>query len=189
MTKKEKQQLEMFTAVTTWFHILNDMVESGDIGSMDGSSIKVYLVIKSHTNFSTGTAFPSIELIAKKTKLSSRQVIRCLDELEKYGYILKSKNGRNNVYTLREKVSILDSDGKQHAVATWDYIPHKVKEAIAELKNAVVTGEMMAGKIIHIDQLIINVSTGDSTQININAEIDNVPEKIAALKAAIGKKL
>lgn len=193
MTKQE-QQSELFKAETTWFHVFKDMIDSGDMATLDGSSIKVYLVIKSYTNFSTGRAFPALELIASKAGLSERQVMRCLIELEKLGYISKEKTGRHNTYTLREKVSIKDSEGRPQAVATWDYIPNSVKDAMAELKHAVITGEMVGGKVIHIENLVLNVMTGDnSTQVNINgADFDKLPmdikERLAAMRSALNPK-
>jgi hypothetical protein len=176
MTKQEADQQELFKAETSWFHVFKDMIDNGDMAKLDGSAIKVYLVVKSYTNFATGRAFPALELVAEKAGLSERQVMRCFTELENCGYITKEKAGRQNVYTLREKVSIKDSDGRPQAVATWDYIPNNVKTAMAELRHAVVTGEMMGGKIIHIEHLILNVLTGDhATQINVNeADLDKL---------------
>jgi DNA-binding transcriptional regulator YhcF (GntR family) len=193
MTKKEKEQTELFHAETTWFHVFKDMIDSGDMANLDGSAIKVYLVIKSYTNFSTGRALPAIELIAEKAGLSKIQVMRCLKNLEQAEYITKSKAGRNNVYTLREKVSIKDSEGRPQAVATWDYIPNSVRDAISELKHAVVTGEMIDGRVIHIEKLVLNVATGDSTQININGmDLDKMPsdiqEKLFAIREALNRK-
>ncbi len=174
-----EQQSELFHAETTWFHVFKDMIDCGDMAKLDGSAIKVYLVIKSYTNFSTGRAFPAIELIANKSGLSKEQVMRCLKSLEAAEYITKEKKGRHNVYTLREKVSIKDSTGRPQAVATWDYIPNSVRDAMAELKHAVVSGEMVGGKVIHIENLTLNVSTGDSTQINLNGvDLDKVPKDI-----------
>lgn len=193
MTKTE-QTAELFKAETTWFHVFKDMIDNGDMATLDGSTIKVYLVIKSYTNFSTGRAFPAHELIASKAGLSERQVIRCLLELEQAQYITKEKVGRHNVYTLREKVSIKDSEGRPQAVATWDYIPNSVKDAMAELKHAVITGDMVGGRIIHIENLVLNVMTGDnSTQVNINgADFDKLPvnikEKLAGLRTALKPK-
>jgi hypothetical protein len=187
-----KEQSELFVAETTWFHVFKDMIDSGDMSKLDGSAIKVYLVVKAYTNFSTGRAFPAIELIGEKAGLSERQVMRCLGELEDAGYIAKSKSGRHNIYTLREKVSIKDAHGRPQAVATWDYIPNSVKDAMAELKHAVVTGDMLGGKVIHIENLVLNVMTGDNaTQVNINAaELDKLPpemkEKLLAIKAGSG---
>jgi hypothetical protein len=193
MTKQE-QSAELFKAETTWFHVFKDMIDNGDMAALDGSTIKVYLVIKSYTNFSTGRAFPAHDLIASKAGLSERQVIRCLLELEQAEYITKEKVGRHNVYTLREKVSIKDSEGRPQAVATWDYIPNSVKDAMAELKHAVITGDMVGGRIIHIENLVLNVMTGDnSTQVNINsADFDKLPvnikEKLADMRSALKPK-
>ncbi len=100
------QQEELFKAETTWFHVFKDMIDNGDMATLEGSAIKVYLVIKAHTNFSTGRAFPSIDLIAEKSGISNIQVIRCLKTLEAAGYISKEKSGRHNVYTLREKINM-----------------------------------------------------------------------------------
>ena len=190
----EIEQSELFKAETTWFHVFKDMIDNGDMAKLDGSAIKVYLVVKSYTNFSTGRAFPAIDLVAEKAGLSERQVMRCLVELEDAGYISKNKSGRHNVYTLREKVSIKDSEGRPQAVATWDYIPNSVKDAMAELKHAVVTGDMVGGRIIHIENLVLNVQTGDnSTQININAsDLEKMPKdmqaKLKAMRDAITPK-
>ena len=190
---KEKEQAELFQAETSWFHIFKDMIDSGDMARLDGSTIKVYLVVKSHTNFSTGRAFPALDLVASKAGLSERQVMRCLTELEKAGYINKNKSGRHNVYTLREKVSIKDLEGRPQAVATWDYIPNSVRDAVAELKHAVVTGEMVGGRVIHIENLVLNVSTGDSTQVNINGiDLEKMPadiqEKLLSIREALNRK-
>lgn len=188
-----KDQADLFQAETTWFHFLRDMIESGDMAKLGGSAMMVYLVIKSYTNFATGMSFPKIEKIAEKAGLSQVQVKRCLKALEESGYITKEKDGRHNVYTLREKVVINDENGRPQAVATWDYIPNNVKAAIAELKHAVVTGEMMGGKIIHIENMVFNVFTDHSSQINLNS-IDlakvspEVRESLLSLRKALNKK-
>lgn len=193
MTKQE--QSELFKAETTWFHVFKDMIDSGDMAKLDGSAIKVYLVVKAHTNFSTGRAFPAIDTIAAGAGLSNIQVIRCLKALEQAGYITKEKSGRHNVYTLREKVSIKDSEGRPQAVATWDYIPNSVRDAVAEIKNAVVTGDMVGGNTVNIATLnvFVNIANGEATQFNINAaDLDKVPadirEKVEAMRAASNAK-
>lgn len=175
-----KEQSELFHAETTWFHVFKDMIDNGDMAKLEGSSIKVYLVVKSYTNFSTGRAFPALETIAEKAGLSESQVKRCLKDLEDFGYITKEKTGRHNTYTLREKVSIKDDSGRPQAVATWDYIPNSVRDAVADLKHVMVTGDMGGAKIVHIEHLVLNVMTGDSaTQININAaDLAKLPKNI-----------
>lgn len=176
----EFRQQELFKAETTWFHMFRDMIESGDVARMGPLAVTVYLVIKSHTNFKTGNAFPGVELIAEKAGISARQVIRELKTLEEYQYITKSRKGRHNVYTLREKVSIESGeDGRPMAVATWDYLPNSVQHAVADLKNVLVSGEFAGAKIVHIQRLQINIQqnfgNGENFQIN-EADLDKLPQ-------------
>lgn len=166
-------QKELFQAQTTWFHVFKSMIDCGDMAKLSGSSIKVYMVIKSHTNFSTGRAFPAIETIAKHSGISHSQVIRCIKELVDSGYLSKEKKGRSNHYTLREKVECLDEQGRPSVVATWDYLPSTVRDAQAELKNFIMTGKSLEGGIIHIERLTLNVFQDDAQQNNFN--MDTLP--------------
>ena len=186
-----KHQAELFSAETTWFHVFKDMIDNGDMARLDGSAIKVYLVVKSFTNFSTGRAFPALDLIAEKAGLSESQVKRCLASLEEAGYISKSKAGRHNIYTLREKVTLKDDTGRPQAVATWDYIPNSVRDAVADLKHVMVTGDLGGAKIVNIENLTVNIVSGDNnTQVNFNqADLDKLPKDMReALMAIRGSK-
>jgi len=161
------EQAELFQAETTWFHVFRSMVESGDVAKMGPHAVTVYLVIKAHTNFSTGRAFPAIETICEKSGISPSQVKRELKTLEQYKYITKERRGRNNVYALREKIELTDAAGRPQAVATWDYLPSSVGAAVAELKNVLVTGEVAGAKIIHIERLNVQINNGgQNVQIN-----------------------
>lgn len=180
-------QEELFTATTTWFHIFKDMIDNGDMAKIDGSAIKCYLVIKSFTNFSTGRAFPALETIAEKSGISLAQVKRSIKQLEEFGYIAKRKDGRHNVYTLREKVLIASGDGRPEAVATWDYLPSTVQQAVADLKNVLVTGELAGAKIVHIERLQVQINNGDhNIQIN-EADILAFAEKNPAMFDKLAK--
>ena len=159
---KKAPQGELFKAETTWFHVFKDMIDNGDMAKIEGSAIKCYLVIKSHTNFSTGRAFPALETIAEKAGLSDSQVKRSIKQLEDFGYIAKEKKGRHNVYTLREKVSINDEQGRPAAVATWDYLPSSVSRAMADLKNVLMTGDLAGAKIVHIERLNVQIVSGSN---------------------------
>ncbi len=164
------KQTEIFEAETQWFHVFKAMIDSGELGRMDGSTVKVYLVVKAHTNFSTGRAFPALETVAEKSGLSLSQVQRCLKQLEKHGYISKEKKGRNNVYVLREKIQIDDGHGRPAAVATWDYLPSSVQHAMADLKNGLVTGDLAGAKVVQIDRLQVNVTHIHDSGINFNVQ-------------------
>jgi DNA-binding transcriptional ArsR family regulator len=161
-------QAELFNAETTWFHIFRTMIANGDVARMGPHAFTTYCVIKAHTNFSTGRAFPSLELIAEKTGISLAQVKRELKTLEEMGYLTKEKKGRSNHYQLREKVEIQDAHGRPQAVATWDYLPSGVQTAIADLKNVLVSGDLNGARVVHIERLVVNMNTGSGTQINLD---------------------
>lgn len=166
-------QFELLEAETTWFHIFRSMIGGGDVAKMGAGAFTVYAVIKYHTNFSTGKAFPSLETLAALSGISRRQVINELKILEEHGYITKARQGpRSTTYTLREKVGLQDSFGRPVAEASWDYIPDGVKRAVADLKNVLVTGDLAGAKIITIEHLTVNVFNDNSQQI-----VNNVPKR------------
>lgn len=55
------------SAELTWFHVFKAMIDDGEVAKIGASAFTTYCVIKSHTNFSTGVAFPSIETISEKS--------------------------------------------------------------------------------------------------------------------------
>lgn len=179
----KQKQLPLFEAQTSWFHIFRAMIESGDAAKMGGTTFLIYSVVKAHTNWSTGRSFPSIETIMEKSGAVKRTVLRSLKTLEDMGYITREKRGRKNAYTLREKVQIEDEQGRPTAVAMWDYLPSTVKAAQAELKNFVMTGEATDFKIIHVENLHLQVQIGDhNTQFNVgdlkNPDVRRMVERI-----------
>ena len=180
---KQTPQKELFKAETAWFHVFKTMIDNGDVAAMGPYAVTVYLVIKSHTNFATGRAFPALETIAEKSGVSLAQVKRELKTLEKFGYIKTEKKGRSNLYTLREKIEIKDDSGRPSAVATWDYLPSSVSEAVADLKNVLWTGDTSGARVVHIERLTVNVAQAGGVVLNINDSKmpDDVRAKIAEL--------
>jgi len=166
--KKEAPQHELFRAETAWFHIFKTMIDNGDVAKMGPYAVTVYLVIKSHTNFATGRAFPALETIADKSGVSLAQVKRELKTLAKLGYISTEKRGRSNNYTLREKIEIRDDAGRPSAVATWDYLPASVSAAVADLKNVMMTGDTSGARVVHIERLTVNIANAGGVVLNVN---------------------
>lgn len=183
----KRPQGELFQATTTWFHIFRDMIESGDVARLGPHAVTVYLVIKAHTNFSTGRSWPEIETIAEKSGISESQIKRSIAKLEELGYITKERTGRNNRYTLREKVQISDEHGRPSAVATWDYLPSSVAHAMADLKNVLMTGDLGGAKIVHIERLNVQINNGPGSAIQYNeaaaTAITEANAKVAAAEA------
>lgn len=191
MSKKQNQpkQGELFKAETTWFHVFKSMIDSGDMAALDGSAVKCYLVIKSHTNFSTGRAFPSIETIGKDAGLSKSQVLRCISQLVEMGYVTKTKVGRHNDYRLREKIEVKDAEGRPVASATWDYLPTTVRDAVAELRNVVATGDFNGVKVIQIANLnlsLVQQIGNHNTLINVtDTMLDDIRQRYPDLAESL----
>jgi hypothetical protein len=145
-------------ADTRWFHVFRTLFESGDVARMGCIGFAVYACIKAYTNLQSGVAFPGVETIAERCGISSRQVIRELHNLEKLGYVTKAKHGRHNVYQLREQVAITDGTGQAIAQASWDYIPALVQTAVADIRQVLLSGDLAGAKVVHIEQLNIQVN-------------------------------
>jgi DNA-binding transcriptional ArsR family regulator len=188
---EEKEQFELFQAETVWFHVFRSMLENGDAAKMGGNAFLTYCSIKAHTNFKTGRAWPGIDVLMAKTGLSKSQVLRELKTLEDMGYITREKQGRNNVYTLREKVGISDDKGRPVADATWDYVPDGVRNAVAELKHVMMTGDFAGAKIISIENLTVNINQfhDQSTQINMQSLLDNMDKVDPASREKLLRRL
>lgn len=189
MTVEEESQFELFKAETTWFHVFRSMIEGGDLAKMGPYAFTVYAVIKAHTNFKSGRAFPSIETITEKSGISKAQVHRALVDLEAYGYITRAKEGRKSIYTLREKVSIQDDHGRPVADASWDYIPNGVKDAVADLKHVLITGDFQGAKIITIENLTVNIFNDTAMQLNVQTLLENMDKLSPELQTVLRKRL
>ncbi|MEX3629298.1 MAG: helix-turn-helix domain-containing protein [Burkholderia sp.] len=189
-TAISRTQGDLFRAETTWFHVFHSMIETGDVARMGPYAVTVYLVIKAHTNFSTGRSFPAIDTIATESGISRSQVIRELRTLEALGYIAKSREGRRNEYRLREKVCIQDGNGRPTAVATWDYLPSTVQAATADLKNVLVSGDFAGSRIVHIERLQVNVTHASGNAVVFNAqEIACLPQEMRDILMSLRTKI
>lgn len=184
---------EPHRAETTWFHVFHSMFWSGDAAKMGPYAVTVYLAIKAHANFKTGASFPEIDTIVAKSSISRRQVMRVLIVLEDFGYLTRRREGRHNVYQLREKILIRDKQGRPTAVATWDYVPTSVQAATADLKNVLLSGEFGGSKTIHVERLQINVTHASGNAVVLNAqEVAGLPQEmrnlLLSLKTAMAQR-
>ncbi|WP_455232233.1 helix-turn-helix domain-containing protein [Geopseudomonas aromaticivorans] len=170
-------------AQTQWVHLFKSMIDQGDVARIGPHAFTVYAVIKAHTNLCSGMANPSIERIAKLSRVSPAQVKRELRVLEAAGYITKSKTGRSNHYILREKIQITEGD-LPHSMVTWDYVPSRAHHTVAELKKAVNAGNLSSTQIlnVNIERLNIQVNlAGGNSQFDLgslHANLDRLPASI-----------
>lgn len=174
-------------ADVTWFHVFRSMIEGGDVARMGPHAFTVYAVVKAHTHFSSGAAFPSVELIAEKSGVSVRQVKRELKTLQALGYLAVKKVGRSNHYGLREKIEVMDEAGRPAAVATWDYLPAGVGAAVAELKHVLMSGDLGGARVVNIERLTVNVAAAGGVLVNVEGTKmpDDLRQKLADFAASI----
>lgn len=69
---------------------------------LEMKDLVVYAYLKKHYNHITKEAFPSFSLLAEESGISKPTVMKCVDRLEKAGYISINKVKKVNHYTFSE---------------------------------------------------------------------------------------
>lgn len=61
----------------------------------------------------------------------------------------------------------------------WDYVPQGIKDATADLRDVLLSGEFGKAKIVHIEHLTVNIARDNATQVVFNqAEFNKLPTEI-----------
>jgi len=167
------KQPELWQAEVHWFHVLKELVKNKTVAGMDGSTVKVYLAIKAFANHYEGQAFPSHDTIMEYAGVTEPTLKKCLRELKAHGILEWQKNGRKNVYELREKIEIKAAEsGELAAYASFKYVPMAMGQALEELKKVILKDPMLNnGQTIHIERLnltLINNLPESKATINVN---------------------
>lgn len=169
-------EVTSFKPETGWFHVFRSLVESGALASMDGSTIKVYLVIKTHTNVESGIAGPlGQDVIAKKAGVHPSSVKRAIAQLEALGFLSKSRRGKACEYRFQEKWRLHDEDGAHAGMASWTYLPALVKA---------ISNDLRAGRVppsVQIERLQVNINQVGAGGVVINVQ-DGMDVQQALLK-------
>lgn len=161
---------EYLKADMSFFSVFRELIDNGTLAEVGVYSWAVYTVIKSYSGYNTGESFPSVQTIAAKSGISEIQVKRSLKQLEEKGLLTKRKEGRHNVYSLNETLTISDQNHQAVATASFSYVPSKIKDSLAELRDVLLAGDLQGTKTIHIEHLQLNIinntANGQSTIIN-----------------------
>lgn len=165
------------SAQTQFFHLFKVMFDSGDVALMGAQAFTIYAYIKSCVNYEKAEAFPTIETIVEKTGISRAQVFKELPKLVDMGYLSSRKQGRKTIYTLCEKIPLIDKDGNVQTTATWEYVPQYAAKAVQELKD-ILRGNAAPGeaRFVHIENLqviISQVQEGATQNVYNGAHVDN----------------
>jgi DNA-binding transcriptional regulator YhcF (GntR family) len=119
------------------------------------------LVLMTHRNREKGYAYPSQSTLIKKTGLSKNTLLKCLDELEKEGYIKRFKEkGENNKYYI--DINFINSK-----VGTS--IKIDTSEDVTSIKND-------TGGSIKIDTLKVRDISNKKEKENKKSNIDKIIE-------------
>ena len=186
----EPEDLSALAAKTQWFHVFKSMIDQGEVAKIGPHAFAVYAVIKAHTNYHSGLSFPGIDLISEKSGVSPAQVKRELKVLEGAGYITRKRVGRSNHYKLREKIQVIDEHGRPQALATWDYVPGGVRQAVADLRDLLVAGNLAGTRLVHIERLNMQINVGgENTQINLESVLADLDRLPAGMREKLRSKL
>lgn len=185
MSKDKSQQLGFpeWSPSLRWFHIFRSMIDNGDVVKLGSGAVLTYLVIKSYVDFDKGISFPSLDLIAVKSGQSVRSVSNHIKKLEELGYVRKIKQSKKgNVYRLREKVPVevynKEKKEKEPVMATWDYVPMGVSQAMTDIRKLMVSGEIPSGSNVHIENLSVNIQVNPSATTAIQQlNLDQIKDK------------
>jgi DNA-binding MarR family transcriptional regulator len=80
--------------------LLKAVWEDAGLKHVKGSRLLVLVALVQHTSRNTDAVWPGIRRLADFTRLSPRQVLRVLEELERGGVIERDKRGRGRIYRM-----------------------------------------------------------------------------------------
>ncbi len=156
------------SAQPQWFHFFRDIVRTGLLAEMDGSTLKVYVSVKAHSNHQSGESRPTQQTISRETGLSLATVKRSISQLEKFGLLQKNKTARkNNSYFLNEKIQVLKNK-EPHFQIDFRYVPSQIAQITKKIKDSLSVGELPDSNQINIT---INV-LGQGIQMNGCQQMD-----------------
>ena len=79
--------------------------------------VLIYAYLKKHYNKVTKDAYPSFQYLAEESGISKPTVMKCVDRLEKAGYISITRIKKVNHYTF--------SDEKKFEIFSFDFLEDK----------------------------------------------------------------
>lgn len=153
-----------------WFHVVRGMVTDGEIKKVGAVAFCVYLVLKAHTDLTSGAARPSIPLIADLIGVSEDTVLRAQKVLVEHGLLRIEKRGRSNVYSVVEKIQMVNPDGEHWGTAERPYASLKYKGFVEELQRLAKSGNIPGDRAINITINVQNIVQGDGGQVTVNVQ-------------------
>lgn len=120
-----------------------DMFESGLVSEIGANCFVIWIAIKTHADFNTGTAWPSIRRIASITGLSDKTVQKALKDLQTHHLlkVVKTGNQRQSTrYVARERLDVKLGNMLLCRIV-MDYVPAKIRGTMNTIQQTLKTGE------------------------------------------------
>lgn len=144
-----------------------DMFESGLAAEIGANGFIIWVAIKSHADFNTGKAWPSLRRLADITGLSVNTVQKAIKQLESCHLLRVDHQGNqrtSNRYIARERLDIRLGNRLLCRIVI-DYVPAAIREQLHKIRETLRTGESNPDafsqvEIIPGDGLVWNQSTG-----------------------------
>lgn len=144
-----------------------DMFESGLVSEIGANCFVIWIAIKTHADFNTGKAWPSIRRIAEITGLADKTVQKALKELQTAHLlkIVQTGNQRQSTrYIARERLDV-KLGNRLLCRIVMDYIPSQIKANMHKIQETLKSGErnpeaFTQVEIIPGDGFIWNAQTG-----------------------------
>lgn len=177
-----------------------DMFESGLVSEIGANCFVIWIAIKTHADFNTGSAWPSIRRIAEITGLSSMTVQKALKDLQTAHLlkVVKTGNQRQSTrYIARERLDVRLGNRLLCRVV-MDYVPARIKQTMQSIQESLKTGERNPDAFSQVDIIpgegfLWNAETGTlQAQIpirDIPAREQSVIDTESFAASALGLKL
>jgi hypothetical protein len=120
-----------------------DMFESGLVSEIGANCFVIWIAIKTHADFNTGAAWPSIRRISAITGLSDKTVQKALKELVGAHLlkVVKTGNQRQSTrYIARERLDVRLGNRLLCRIV-MDYIPAQIKSTMNSIRQTLRSGE------------------------------------------------
>lgn len=155
-----------------WFHLVRGLIYRGEIARIGAVAWAVYCSVKAHTKMDTGDSYPSIERIANQVGVSHDTVQRALKRLVEHGLLKVEKRGRNNIYSLIEKIPMLTQEGELWGTGERKYAPLQFPAFVEELQRVAKTGNAPGDRAITINVTVNvqNITQGDNGTVTQNVQ-------------------
>ena len=120
---------------TTYHTQQRDMFSSGLAAEIGVHAFAVWHAIKSHADFQSGQAWPSIRRIVELTGCADKTVQAAIKTLLASHLLRVSKKGQKNLYVARERMDVRVGD-RVICTVVIDFVPALMRERLAKLKAA-----------------------------------------------------